>query len=65
MTNLTKEEAAQARADASAGRPPSLETLRRFVATIRKSWTAKPPEKTQGKSRVKAPTVDENQIDFF
>lgn len=62
---LSKDEAAQARADASAGRPVSLETLRRFIATIRKNWTAKPAEKTQGKSRTKAAPPDENQIDFF
>ena len=62
---LTKAEADAARAEASAGRPPSLEILRRFIATIRKSWLAKPPEKTQGKSRTKAAPVDESQIDFF
>lgn len=65
ITPLTKDEAAQARADASAGRPVTLETLRRFIATIRKSWSAKPPEQTKGKSRTKAAPVDENQIDFF
>lgn len=62
---LTKAEADAARAEASAGRPPSLEILRRFIATIRKSWLAKPAEKTQGKNRTKAAPVDENQIDFF
>lgn len=62
---LSKAEADQARAEASAGRPPSLEILRRFIATIRKNWTAKPPEQTKGKSRDKKPVVDENQIDFF
>ena len=62
---LTKAEADAARSAAAAGRPPSLETLRRFIATIRKSWLAKPPEQTKGKSRDKKPLVDENQIDFF
>jgi len=65
ITPLTKDEAAQARADASAGRSVTLETLRRFIATIRKNWSAKPPEQTKGKSRTKAAPVDENQIDFF
>lgn len=62
---LSKAEAAEARARASAGEMPSLEILRRFVATIRKSWTAKPDSQTKGKSRNKKPAPDDKQINFF
>lgn len=62
---LTKSEAETLRARASAGELPSLESLRRFIATIRKNWTAKPEAQTKGKSRDKKKPPDENQIDFF
>lgn len=62
---LSKSEQAEARARASAGEMPSLETLRRFVATVRKSWLAKPDTQTKGKSRDKKPAPDDKQIDFF
>lgn len=62
---LTKAEADALRASAAAGNPPTLETLRRFIATIRKNWTAKPEAQTKGKSRDKKKPLDENQIDFF
>jgi hypothetical protein len=62
---LSKTEAAEARARASAGEMPSLDLLRRFVATIRQSWLAKPDAQTKGKSREKKPSPDDKQIDFF
>lgn len=62
---LTRQELAHYRQEAAAGRLPSLEIIRRFIATIRKGWTSKPEEKTKGKSRTKAPTVTEDKIDFF
>lgn len=62
---LTKAELATLRAEASQGIFPTMDTLRRVIFTIRKSWAAKPVEKTQGKSRVSKPKPDEAQIDFF
>lgn len=62
---LSKDEAAALRASTAAGNPPTLDILRRFIATIRKTWTAKPDAQTKGKSRDKKPVADENQIDFF
>ena len=62
---LTKGEAETLRARASAGEMPSLESLRRFVATIRKAWLAKPDAQTKGKSRDKKTPPDEKQINFF
>ncbi len=62
---LTREEIASVREKARAGNLPTLETLRRFIASTRKSWLAKPVEKTQGKSRVKKEPPSEKEIDFF
>lgn len=62
---LSKAELASLRAQASQGVFPTLDTLRRVIHTIRKSWLAKPAEKTTGKSRVSKPKPDEAQIDFF
>lgn len=62
---LTKGEADTLRARGSAGEMPSLESLRRFVATIRKSWLSKPDSQTKGKSRDKKAPPSEDQVDFF
>lgn len=62
---LTRDEIAAVRENARAGRLPTLETLRRFIASTRKSWLAKPAEKTQGKSRTVKPVVTEKDVDFF
>ncbi len=62
---LSKSEADALRARAAAGEPPSFESLRRFIATIRKSWLAKPDAQTKGKSRDKKAPPSEDQVDFF
>lgn len=61
---LSKDEAADARRRAERGEILPLEILRRFVATIRKSYTALPKE-AQSKTREKTPPPDDRQIDFF
>jgi hypothetical protein len=63
---LTEAERAHYQAEAERGNPPSLEIVRRFVATIRKSITESPIklEKT-AKSRNKKVELTEDQIDFF
>ena len=62
---LTPAELASLRARAAAGEIPTLEICRLFIASIRKSWLAKPDAQTKGKSRTKKVIPDENQIDFF
>lgn len=63
---LSPQEKAHYTAEASAGRTPSLEIIRRFIATIRKSFTANPNlgEKSQ-KPRTAKAKPDDKQIDFF
>ena len=62
---FSKEELAAHRAAAARGVIPSLETVRKFIASIRKTWAAKPDVQTKGKSRNKKDKPDEAQIDFF
>ncbi len=63
---LTPLEIAQYRAQAAAGKTPSLSIVRRFILTIRKTFSASPvkTEKAQ-KTRNAKPKPDESQIDFF
>lgn len=62
---LSSKELAILRAQSAAGVYPTLDILRRVIHTIRKNWSAKPVEKTSGKSRVAKEKIDEKQIDFF
>lgn len=62
---FSKDEIAHHRAAAANGIIPSLETVRRYIATIRKSWASKPEAQRTGKSRNSKPKPDESQIDFF
>jgi len=66
LSPLTPAEKAHYTAEASAGRTPSLEIVKRFILTIRKSFTANPNlgEKSQ-KSRTAKAKPDDKQIDFF
>lgn len=63
---LTPAEISHYRAQASAGNTPSLGIVRRFIRTIRKTFSASPSkvEKAQ-KTRNAKPKPDESQIDFF
>lgn len=63
---LTEAERAHYQAEAEKGIFPSLEIVRRFVATIRKSITESPikMEKT-AKTRNKKLELTEDQVDFF
>jgi hypothetical protein len=62
---FSREELAAHRAAAAKGEIPSLEIVRKFIASIRRSWLAKPVEKTQGKSRVIKTSPTEKDVDFF
>lgn len=65
-TPLTPAEKAKYSAEASQGKTPSLEIVKRFILTIRKSFLASPVKVEKSKvSRNKAPTISEDQMDFF
>lgn len=63
---LTEDERKTLIARAASGEIPTLETCRRFIATIRQSILSK-PKKTEAakKSRTKKAVVSEDQLDFF
>jgi hypothetical protein len=63
-TPFTPSELQTHRASALKGIQPTLETVRRFILTIRTGWAAKPKEKTEGKSRVKKKAASEAQEDL-
>lgn len=63
---LTPAEQAHYRALAAQGQTPSLDTVRRFIATIRKTFSANPAKAEKAKkTRNAKPKPDESQIDFF
>jgi hypothetical protein len=63
---LSKDDLARYRAEAAAGKTPSLEIIRAFIQTMRKSFLASPKAVEKGKkSRDAKPKVDESQVDFF
>lgn len=63
---LSPQEIALYRSQASGGNPPSLGIIRRFVLTIRKTFSASPSKVEKvSKTRNSKPKPDENQIDFF
>jgi hypothetical protein len=63
---LSPAEAAAYRAKAAAGETPSLDIVRRFIATIRKTFAASPAKTAKaGKTRNAKPKPDESQMDFF
>lgn len=63
---LTPAEKLEAEKNAQQGKLPSMDLCRRFIATIRQAVTSVPKlEKAAKKSRVKAPVLNENQVDFF
>ena len=63
---FTPAELANHRAEAAAGKTPSFDTVRKFVATIRKTFLASPKAVEKGKtSRNTKPKVTEEQVDFF
>lgn len=63
---LSPSEIAHHRAQAAMGKTPSLNIIRRFIITIRKTFSASPAktEKAQ-KPRTAKAKPDESQIDFF
>lgn len=62
---LTKEEIQSLRASAARGIIPTLEQVRRYVATTRKSYLAA-EQKSKPKDRTaKPPPPTDAQIDFF
>lgn len=63
---LTEDERKHYQSLAEKGTPPTLDIVRRFIATIRKSILSSPKkvEKTKT-SRNKKPAVNEDQVDFF
>lgn len=63
---LTREEIAHYRALAEKGETPSLDIVRRFVATIRKTFNSTPKAVEKSKvSRNTKPKLTEDQLDFF
>lgn len=65
-TPFTPQELAHHRAQAAAGKTPSLSIVRRFILTIRKTFSSSPiKEEKAKKTRNAKPKPDENQIDFF
>lgn len=62
---FSKEELARHRAEAAKGIIPSLEIVAKFIRTIRKSWTAMPSDKKEGKHKVKKADDSQKEIDFF
>lgn len=62
---FTKTELAAARA-AAEHTTPDLGTVRRFIATIRKTFTSSPKAVAKSKTtRTKAKPITEDQMDFF
>ena len=65
-TPLTEAERLHYQTEAEKGNYPSLEIVRRFIATIRKSINSSPAKLAKtAKTRVKAKPIDEDQVDFF
>lgn len=63
---FTRAELAEHRAAAARGETPSLETVRKFILTIRRSFLASPKAVEKGKTTRNAkPKIDESDIDFF
>ncbi len=63
---LTTDERKTLIARAAAGEIPTLETCRRFIATIRSSISLTPAKTAKAaKSRTKVSPTTEDQIDFF
>jgi hypothetical protein len=63
---LSKAEITHYRSLAERGEIPPLPIIRRFIATIRKSFLAVPSAKQEkAKNRTAKPKVDENDIDFL
>jgi hypothetical protein len=66
LTPLTAAEQAHYRSLAARGETPSLDIIRRFIATIRKTFSASPIKvEKASKTRNAKPKPDESQIDFF
>ena len=63
---LTKDEIAALAARAQRGDIPTIEEVRRYVASTRASYTAAAGKKAKPKDRTKKPDKkDDRQIDFF
>ena len=63
---LTPREIAALRLQAEQGKTPSLDIVRRFIATIRKTFLASPKKVEKSKvSRNSKAKPDESQVDFF
>ena len=64
---LSPSELALYRAQAAKGETPSLEIIRRFIATIRKNFLASPRAVEKGKTtrNAKPPKATDDQVDFF
>jgi hypothetical protein len=63
---FTPAELAAHRADAAAGKTPTLEIVRKFILTIRKTFLASPKAVEKGKTtRNVKPKLLEDQVDFF
>ena len=63
---FSREELEFHRQEAARGIIPSIETLAKFVRTIRKSWLAQPKStQDKAKGRIKKPSLTEDQVDFF
>jgi hypothetical protein len=63
---LTEDERKHYPAEAEKGKYPTLDIVRRFIATIRTSIKNSPVKTAKTKvSRNKKPVVDETQVDFF
>lgn len=63
---LTEDERKHYQAAAEKGIFPTLEIVRRYIATIRKSITNSPAKLVKtAKTRNKKPEISEDQVDFF
>lgn len=63
---LTEAERKHYQSEAEKGKYPSLDVVRRFIATIRTSITNSPAKTEKvAKSRNKKPIINEDQVDFF
>jgi hypothetical protein len=63
---LTEAERLHYQAEAAKGKIPTLDIVRRFIATIRKNITESPIKLAKtAKSRNKKTPPDEAQVDFF
>lgn len=64
---LTPAELAHYRAQAAKGETPSLDIVRRFIATIRKNFLSSPAKVEKGKTtrNAKPAKTSDDQVDFF